>query len=147
MGPESLQISTERSRIDVDLVHRFLAGSYWAAGRRREVVERTIQNSVCFGGYVTSRQVAFGRMVTDSAVVAYFADIFVLPEWRGRGFGKALVQAMVEYTDTCGVSSTLLRSQDAPGLYEQFRFEMLPGLLGLMRRHGSAQGPALRAQP
>jgi GNAT superfamily N-acetyltransferase len=78
--------------------------------------------------------VAFGRIVTDSAVIAYFADIFVLPECRGRGFGKAIVQAMVDYTDRCGIVSTLLRTQDSRALYEQFGFQALPESSGLMRR-------------
>jgi GNAT superfamily N-acetyltransferase len=134
MSSDGFEISTDRSRLDLPAIHEFLAGSYWALGRPRQLVERTIENSVCFGGYVASRQVAFGRIITDTVAIAYFADIFVLPEWRGRGFGKAIVRAMVEYTDKIGVNVTLLKTQGARALYEPFGFEPISEQRGLMGR-------------
>lgn len=138
-NPEGLEISTDRSRIDVDLVHAFLSGaSYWARGRPRAVVERTIANSLCFGAYVGGRQVGFGRVVTDYAVIGYVADVFVLPEMRGRGIGKALVQAMVEYPEMRGLQVMLLRSTDAQALYAQFGFAAVPSPEQMMGRYQDA---------
>ena len=74
------EISTDPARLDIDLIHTFLATSYWAQGRRRSVVERSIRNSLCFGVYLAGRQVAFARVVSDRAVFAYLMDVFVLPE-------------------------------------------------------------------
>jgi GNAT superfamily N-acetyltransferase len=135
MLPADLEISTDPSRLDLDLVHAFLTTSYWAEGRPRAVVERSIANSICFGGYTSGRQVAFGRAVTDRAVYAYFADIFVVPEYRGRGVGKRLVQAMVEHPDIAAVNGIQLRTRDAHGLYAQFGFGSVSNASELMARY------------
>src|SRR5262245_46762595 len=85
-------ISTDRARLDVALIHEFLANrSYWAAGEPREVVERAHANSVVFGLYGDAGQVGFARVVTDRATFAILADVFVLERARGRGLGKWLV--------------------------------------------------------
>jgi GNAT superfamily N-acetyltransferase len=115
-------ISTDTSRIDIAVVHQYLSTSYWGEGRSRTVVERSIQNSFCFGVYHSDRQIGFGRVVADFAVFAYFADIFVIPEFQGRGIGKALVHAMLEHPLIRGLQVILLRTRDAHGLYEQFGF-------------------------
>ena len=121
MLPQEFEISTDPTRIDVALVHQFLADSYWAHGRTRAVVERSLQNSICFGVYRQAQQVAFGRVITDRAVFAYLADVFVVPECRGRGISKALVRAMLDHPDVTGLR-VLLRTRDAHGLYAQFGF-------------------------
>ena len=117
------EISTDRARLDIDLIHRFLTTSYWGQGRTREVVERALANSICFGIYSGGAQVGFGRVVTDRAIFAYLADVFVLPEYRGHGLGKALVRAMLDHPDVRGLPAVLLRTRDAHGLYAQFGFE------------------------
>src|SRR5205085_4978144 len=81
-------ISTDRARVDVDLVHNFLTHCYWAAGIRREVVARSIENSLCFGVYRGAEQVGFARIITDFATYAYLGDVFILEAHRGRGLGK-----------------------------------------------------------
>jgi GNAT superfamily N-acetyltransferase len=137
MLPADLEISTDPARLDVDLVHAFLATSYWAAGRPRAVVERSIANSICFGAYTSGRQVAFGRAITDRAVYAYFADIFVVPEFRGRGVGKRLVRAMLDHPDVTAVNGVQLRTRDAHGLYAPFGFGPVINPNELMARYRS----------
>jgi GNAT superfamily N-acetyltransferase len=140
------EISTDRSRIDVDLVHEFLStASYWAKGRPRALVERTIANSLCFGIYRSGQQVAFGRVLTDYAIIGYIADLFVVPAWRGQGIGKALVRAMVEHPDIAGLQVVLLRSTDARSLYAQFGFAAVPAPEELRGRYRSAARPAVAA--
>jgi GNAT superfamily N-acetyltransferase len=117
-----LEISTDRDRIDTDLVYRWLSDTYWASSRPRDVVRRMIENSVCFGCYVDGQQVAFGRLVTDSAVFAWAGDMIVAPEERGRGYAAAVMSAMLEYADDCGILSVVLNSRDARGFYEKFGF-------------------------
>jgi ribosomal protein S18 acetylase RimI-like enzyme len=123
---EGLEISTDPARVDVALVHEFLRTTYWAEGRPREVVERSIANSLCFGGYLPGGQIAFGRVITDRALFGYLSDIFVLPAYRGRGVGTALVRAMMEHPDVAPLKVVLLRTRDAHGLYRQFGFRELP---------------------
>jgi hypothetical protein len=85
-----LEVSTDRTRLDVALIHRFLsASSYWAQGRSREDVERSIAHSLCFGAFASGGQIGFGRVVTDYAVFGYLADIFVIDQWRARESASA----------------------------------------------------------
>src|SRR6476660_1957870 len=85
-------ISTDRARLDLDVIHGFLTNSYWAKGIPREIVARSVEHSLCFGVYDGSgRQVGFARVISDLATYAYIADVFVLESHRGRGLGKALM--------------------------------------------------------
>ena len=120
--PPEFEISTDRARLDVALVHEFLRTSYWAEGRRRSVVERSIEHSLCFGVYHLGRQVAFARVVSDRAVFAYLMDVFVVPEFRGRGISKALMRAVLDHPDLQNLRLFLLATRDAHGLYERFGF-------------------------
>jgi N-acetylglutamate synthase-like GNAT family acetyltransferase len=137
-----LEISTERTRLDVDLIHEFLStASYWAKGRPRADVERTIANSLCFGAYRRGQQIAFGRVLTDYAIIGYIADVFVIPGCRGQGVGKALVRAIVEHPDIADLQVLLLRSTDARPFYAQFGFTAVPGPEELMGRYRNAAQP------
>lgn len=130
-----VEITTDSARVDVELVHGFLNTTYWAAGRTRDVVERSIRNSLCFSAFRGSRQVGFGRVITDRAVFAYIADVFVVPEFRGQGIGKELVRSMLEHADLQGLQ-VLLRTRDAFGLYANFGFGPLrqpAEMMGLYR--------------
>lgn len=124
MDPE-FEISTDPARLDVDVIHEFLQGAYWASGRRRSVVERSIKYSLCFGVYRAGRQVAFARVVSDRAVFAYLMDVFVVPEFRGQGISKALMRAVLDHPDLQNLRVFLLATRDAHGLYGQFGFRPL----------------------
>ena len=116
------EISTDPGRLDVDLIHGFLQTSYWASGRRRSVVERSIKNSLCFGVYQAGRQVAFARVVSDRAVFAYLMDVFVIPECRGRGIAKALMRSVLGHPELQNLRVFLLATRDAHDLYTKFGF-------------------------
>lgn len=122
-----VEISTDPARLDVDLVHRFLSEeAYWAIGRPRALTERAIAHSLCFGAYADDgAQVAFARVVTDHALFAYLADVFVLPTVRGQGIGKQLVGAIMAHEDVRAVRRVVLATDDAHGLYAQFGFTPL----------------------
>jgi GNAT superfamily N-acetyltransferase len=119
-------ISTDRSRLDIDLIHNFLSSnSYWASGRAREVVERSIENSLPFGIYRGTAQVGFARIVTDYATFAWVADVFVLPEHRGRGLSKWLMEIIIAHSQLQGFRRWVLSTKDAHELYERFGFMKL----------------------
>jgi GNAT superfamily N-acetyltransferase len=119
-------ISTDKSKLDVDLVHEFLRDrSYWAAGRTREQMKNAIANSICFGVYRDGNQVGFARVVSDGATFAYVGDVFVLEEHRGKGVGRMLMETMLAYPDLQGLRRWILATRDAHGLYEQFGFTRL----------------------
>ena len=116
-------ISTDRARLDVPLIHEYLCNtSYWATGRSLEVVERSIENSLSFGIYKGSKQAGFARVVTDFATFAWIADVFVLPEHRGRGLSKWLMEVMMAHPQLQGFRRWVLSTKDAHGLYERFGF-------------------------
>ena len=119
-------ISTDRSRLDLQLIHDFLSNSsYWATGRSLEVVQRSIENSLPFGIYKEKDQVGFGRVVTDYATFAWIADVFVLPEHRGRGLSKWLMEVMLAHPRLQGFRRWVLSTKDAHGVYERFGFRQL----------------------
>jgi GNAT superfamily N-acetyltransferase len=115
-------ISTDAARLDVGVIHGFLRNSYWAEGIPRDIVERAIHNSLCFGAYYRDEQIAFGRVVTDYSTFAYIADVFVLAPWRGRGISKALMAEIVRHPDLQNLRRWLLGTKDAHGLYQRFGF-------------------------
>lgn len=118
-----LEISTDKARLDLDLIHRFLSEqSTWASGIPRATVARSIANSLCFGGYLAGAQIAFARVISDEATYAYLVDVFVLPEQRGRGHSKALMAAVMAHPALQGLRRFGLATSSAHGLYTQFGF-------------------------
>ena len=121
---DDVSISDDRTRLDRALIHRFLSErSYWAQGVPRELVDRSIDHSLCFGVYQTGRQIGFARVVTDFATFAWLADVFIVEEERGKGLSKKLVAAIQAHPQLQGLRRFLLGTRDAHGLYAQFRFE------------------------
>jgi len=118
----ALRISTDPAELDIAMIHRYLSEeSYWAKGITRSVVERALAHSLCFGGYLDRRQVAFARVVTDRATSAHLKDVFVLDEYRGRGYGLAIVEAAVSHPDVRSATITL-DTADAHALYRRVGF-------------------------
>ena len=123
MSVVGYEISTDQNRLDVDLVFRFLSQeSYWSPGIPRAVVERSINNSMCFGVYQGEVQVGFARIVTDKATFALVADVFIMEAHRGKGLSKWLLHEVVEHPDLQGLRRLLLLTSDAHSLYAQFGF-------------------------
>ena len=120
----SVEISTDRDRIDTDLVHDFLSRqSDWAAGIQRGTLERSLHNSLVFGAYTSDgRQVGFARAITDYATFAHIADVFVLPDWRRQGLGKRLVEAVLTHPKLQGLRRWSLATRDRHGLYARYGF-------------------------
>ena len=116
-------ISTDPGRLDLDAIHAFLREAYWSPGVPRAVVERSIRHSLPFGLYDPGgRQAGFARAVTDRAVYAYLADVFVLDEHRGRGLGAWLVETVLAHPDLRGLRRIALATEDAHELYRRFGF-------------------------
>jgi GNAT superfamily N-acetyltransferase len=119
----NVEITNERAKLDVDVIHGFLTRSYWAAGISREKVERSLDRSLCFALLVDGRQAGFARVITDRTTFAYLCDVFVLEEHRGGGLGKRLIAAVRAHPDLVGLRRFLLTTRDAHGLYEPFGFQ------------------------
>jgi len=115
-------ISSDRHRLDIDVIHRFLVDSYWAQGRSRERVAQSIEHSLPFGLYHREEQVGFARVVTDYVVLAFLADVFVLESHRGKGLGRWLVDVVTNLPELRPIRRWLLGTRDAHDLYRQFGF-------------------------
>jgi GNAT superfamily N-acetyltransferase len=125
-------VSTDRARLDVDLVHRVLESTYWAANIPREVVDRSIENSVAFGIYERGAQVGFARVISDLATYAYLADVFIVEECRGRGLGDWLIESIMLHPQLQGLRRFSLFTRDAATLYERHGFRTPEGPSGYM---------------
>lgn len=114
-------ISTDKSRLQLLIIHQFLSKeAYWCMGIPLETVEKSTNNSCCFGLYHQSEQIGFARVVTDYATFAYLADVFVLSEYRGKGLSKWLLQTIMDYPQLQGLRRWMLGTKDAHGLYTQY---------------------------
>lgn len=123
MKMDKYSISTDKARLDVAMIHRYLSTeSYWALNIPREIVERSIENSLCFGVYLADAQVGFARVITDQATFAYLSDVFILPEHRGNGLSKQLMQTISDWPTLQGLRRWMLATNDAHALYAQFGF-------------------------
>ncbi|MEZ4703491.1 MAG: GNAT family N-acetyltransferase [Rhodothermales bacterium] len=118
-------VSDDKTRLDLDLIHGFLKDSYWSPGIPRAVVERAIRESLCFGVYAGADQVGFARVVTDKATFAYLADVFILEAHRGKGLSKTLMAFILSHPDLQGLRRFMLATKDAHGVYAPLGFTAL----------------------
>lgn len=115
-------ISKDKSMLQIDQIMNLLKQSYWAQNRSKEVVEKSIENSLCFGVYVDNLQIGFARAVTDYATVYWLCDVIIDETYRKNGLGKKLMQAITEDDELKSLLG-ILGTKDAHGLYRKYRFE------------------------
>jgi GNAT superfamily N-acetyltransferase len=133
---QNLRITTNRKELDIAMIHQFLSGqSGWAKGIPLETLQRSIEHSICFGGFLGAAQVAFARVISDCATFANLVDVFVLPEYRGLGYGKALMTTVMAHPRLQGLRRFTLATADAHGLYAQFGFTTPLKPQSLMERY------------
>lgn len=129
-------ISTDKEQLDIVLIHGFLSQSYWSPDIPLETLQRAIENSICFGAFHESgTQVGFARAVSDKATFAYMADVFVLPEFRGKGISNLIMEAYANHPELQGLRRHMLATRDAHGLYRKFGFTAVPNPEILMQKH------------
>jgi len=126
---QQYRITTNKNEMNRGDIHAYLSRSYWAKGIPKSVVDKAIDNSLCFAVLYTVKakiiQVGFARMITDYATVAYLADVYILEEHRGKGLSKQLMAEILKHPELQGLRRVLLATFDAHGLYQQFGFEAL----------------------
>jgi N-acetylglutamate synthase-like GNAT family acetyltransferase len=128
------KISAKLKDMDIDAIHAFISQTYWAKGIPKSVMEKAIRHSLCFGVFTeSSKQVGFARMITDQATFAYLADVYILPDHRGKGLSKWLMKTIMKHPELQGLRRTLLATRDAQTLYEQFGFSAIEEPKGMMQ--------------
>jgi GNAT superfamily N-acetyltransferase len=119
-------ISTDKNLLDFDTIYNYLdKDSYWAKGMPVEKLSAAIENSLCFGVYHDKAQAGFARIITDKATFAYLCDVFILPQFRGAGLSKWLMQTIKAHPELQGLRRWSLATADAQGLYSQFEFTQI----------------------
>lgn len=136
------EFSSDPARIDHGRVHHWLSDlSYWAAGRPREKVEQALAGSRVYGVYgADGSQVGFARVVTDGATFAWLCDVFVDPDVRGQGVGRALVEGVLADLEPLGLKRIILMTSDAHDLYARYGFTALDDPTRVMVRQSAAAG-------
>lgn len=125
VSKDEFLISTNPSKIDLEVVHHFLSvESYWAQGILHETVKKSIENSLTFGLYHHDKQIGFARLITDKATVAYLADVFIITQYRGKGLSKWLISIIQAHPELQGLRKWWLRTKDAHGLYKQLGWKI-----------------------
>lgn len=120
---KGFSISTDKQLLDFNAIYNYLENdSYWAKGIPVEKLRKAIDNSLCFGVYQDKKQAGFARIITDRATFAYLCDVFILPDFRGIGLSKWLMQTITGHEDLQGLRRWSLATADAHGLYNQFGF-------------------------
>jgi len=131
---DDLIISDDKSKLDIGLIHKFLTSSYWAEGRTVDEVKKSIENSICFGVYKDDRQIGFARVVSDLTIIAYLMDVFIIEEYRGKGFSKLLLNRIFEDDRFKGVKKWILATKDAHSLYAGFGFDKIKNADRIMEK-------------
>ena len=128
-------VSTNPARLDVAAIHAFLTRAYWSEQIPREVIERAVKHSLCFGLFEGNAQIGLARVVTDNATFAYLCDVYVLESYRGRGLGKWLIECVMAHPQLQGLRRFNLVTRDAHGLYAPHGFKPLAKPESHMERH------------
>ena len=119
-------ISTDRAKLDIDVIYNFISKeSYWGIGRSIEIIRKSIENSLPFGVYYHNKMIGFARVVTDYATFAWIADVFILPEYRGKGLSKWLMETILAHPQLQGFRRWVLATKDAHELYRKYGFGKL----------------------
>jgi N-acetylglutamate synthase-like GNAT family acetyltransferase len=129
------ELTADPARLDVDAIHAFLSKTYWSPGIPRHLVQRAIDNSLCFGILLQGKQVAFARLVTDKTTFAYLADVYVLEEHRGKGLARRMMEAIKAHPELQGLRRMMLATRDAHDLYAKFGFKPLAAPDRMMELH------------
>lgn len=132
---DNYTVSCDPAKLDIAMVGEFLASTYWARGIPPATVEKSLNGSLCFALLYGERQIGLARVITDYATIAYLGDVFVLPEYRGRGLSKWMMDCVVNHPGLQGLRRWILATSDAHGLYEQFGFKALKKPEIFMERH------------
>ena len=122
---KNILVSSDKSLLDFDVIYNFLTNSYWGKNFTVESIKKSIDNSFCFGAFIENKQIGFARIITDFTRLAYLADVFILPEYQGKGYGKYMLAQIFENPELKNINKWALNTADAHGLYKQFGFDKM----------------------
>lgn len=127
-------INTEKGELNIEVIHGFIAGSYWGRGRTIEQTKKSINNSLNFGAYLETQQIGYARVITDYTLFAYLLDVFIIESQRGKGYSKKLMNHIMTHPKLKNIENWKLTTSDAHGLYQKYGFEKLQHPATIMER-------------
>ena len=119
-----IKISTNTEELDIDYIYNVLINTYWANERTKAQVQKSIDNSLCFGMFIDGEQIGFARIVTDKVVFSYLMDVFIDKKYQGKEFGSKLIEYIYNHEDLVGVKNHYLHTKDAQEFYRKHGFEV-----------------------
>ena len=122
---QNILISTENSKLDFEVLNNFLLAAYWSKDRTEEQILTAVENSICFGVYLNNEQIGFARVLSDKISLAFLFDVFIIEKQRGKGYGKMLIDYVINYPEFKNVKKWMLATLDAQKLYEKSGFGSL----------------------
>ncbi len=131
---DTITISTDAEKLDINFINRSIAGTYWAKGRTLEETRNCIKHSLNFGMYKNSEQIGYARVVSDFTIFAYLMDVFIAETERGKGYSMSLMNEVFNHSDLLGIKNWKLATNDAHGLYAKFGFVPLDNPKKMMER-------------
>lgn len=136
LNEAEVSIRTSKEEMNVEMIYDFLHHrSYWAKGIPRKIVQKSIENSICFGVFTGQQQVGFARVISDKATFAYLADVFILEPYRGQGLSKKMIENILTHPELQGLRRWILATADAHDLYRQNGFSGLAKPERWMEKH------------
>ena len=133
---DSYLISTDKSKLDSNLIHNFLCNkSYWAKGIPYNTVKTSIEYSECFGIYHSGKQVGFARVITDKSTFGYIGDVFIADDHRGKGLSKWIMECIMKHPELQGFRRWVILTRDAHELYKKFGFTPVKKPQNFMENH------------
>lgn len=129
-----IEIHSDKSRLDVDKIQKFLSQTYWNQGITKGNVQKCIENSLNFGMNLYGEQIGYARVVTDYYRFAYLLDVFIEKEFQGQGYGKKLMEFIFSQEELAQIKIWKLGIQDAHDLYKKFGFTALEKPENIMER-------------
>lgn len=133
---DEFELSTDPLKLNIDAIHKFLSTqAYWSLNIPKEKVQKSIENSLCFGVYHQNNQIGFARVISDYSSIAYLGDVYVLEDYRGKGISKFLMETIMSHPNLQGLRRWILLTGDAHGLYKQFGWTELADPTKWMELH------------
>jgi N-acetylglutamate synthase-like GNAT family acetyltransferase len=122
---DTFEISSEKTLLDIPFIVAFIQSSYWGGDRSEQEIRTSLKHSLCFGVYLNQKQIGFARVVTDQAFFGFLADVFIIEDYRGLGYGQKLVKFVMKDKRLQSIRRFMLATKDAHSLYESYGFERL----------------------
>jgi len=130
-----ITITTDKTLLDIDFIYGFLHKSYWAKDRTKAQIQETIANSLCFGIFLSDKQIGFARVVTDKVIFSHLMDVFIAPEHQGKGYGKIVLETIYKHPDLINVTHHYLHTKDAHSFYQKIGFSQYDKPKNVMLKH------------